>query len=123
MNRKSGSAGLQLNSVRRWKPDVEPSSQRSPTERGSGKRPVEAGGQGGPQGAHVAGVGGGGARKEGAGGGDARQALMDSDSLQSQLIKCVTSQKTQRLFRIYILFQATVPWRPGHQLKPLRRFC
>ena len=31
---------------------------------------MEAGGQGGPQGAHVAGVGGGGARKEGAGGGD-----------------------------------------------------
>lgn len=65
----------------------------------------------------------GGARKEGAGGGAARQALMDSDSLQSQLIKCVTSQKTQRLFRIYILFQATFPWKPGHQLEPLRRFC
>ena len=32
--------------------------------------------------------GGPAARKEGAGGGAARQALMDSDALQSQLVKC-----------------------------------
>lgn len=85
---------------------------------------ARGGGRTGRTAGSTCGWGWGQGRKEGwGGGGAARQALMDSDSLQSQLIKCVTSQKTQRLFRIYIVFQATFPWRPGHQLKPLRRFC